>query len=280
MGLKLHAVTPRQGWTWLRDGLRLYFRRPFGFTGLFLIFLIGAMLLMAVPLVGGVLGMATLPLLTLGFMAATRAALRDESMGPMVFLAPLRRDAPGRGALLKLCLGYGVASVAVLMLSHWADGGAFERLQQAMAKADVGREELESALGDPLLLTGLLLRVGLIVAVSIPYWHAPALAHWGRQSATQALFSSTLALWNARGAFFVYSLGWTVAVALFGAIAAVLFSLLGLRQLVGAIGLPAGLIFSSAFYVSLWFSFVDSFGTEDDDGVRPEGETPATIPRA
>lgn len=262
----------------MRDGLRLYFRRPFGFTGLFLLFLIGAMLLMAVPLVGGVLGMATLPLLTLGFMAATRAALRNESISPMVFLAPLRRDAPGRNALLKLCLGYGVASVGVLMISHWADGGAFERLQHAMAQADATRQELEAALGDPLLLTGMLLRAGLIVAVSIPYWHAPALTHWGHQSATQALFSSTLALWRARGAFVIYSLGWTAAVSLFGAIAAVLFSLLGLRQLVGAIGLPAGLIFSTAFYVSLWFSFVDSFGTEDVDGARPGVETPTTSP--
>lgn len=275
MGLKLHTVAPRQGWTWIRDGLRLYFRRPFGFTGLFLLFLLGAMLLMTVPLVGAVLGMATLPLLTLGFMAATRAALRNESMSPMVFLTPLRRDAPGRNALLRLCLGYGVVSVGVLMLSHWADGGAFERLQQVMAKADATRQEVEAALDDPLLGTGLLLRAGLIAAVSIPYWHAPALTHWGRQSAVQALFSSTLALWRARGAFIVYGLGWTAAVALFGAIAALLFSLLGLRQLAGAIGLPAGLIFSTAFYVSLWFSFVDSFGTEDDAGVQPEAEAPA-----
>lgn len=280
MGLKLHAVAPRQGWTWMRDGLRLYFRRPFGFTGLFLVFLVGAMLLMTVPLVGGVLGMATLPLLTLGFMAATRAALRGERMSPMVFLAPLGRGAPGRNALVRLCIGYGVASVGVLMLSHWADGGAFERLQQVMATADATRQELEAALNDPLLLTGLLLRAGLITAVSIPYWHAPALAHWGRQSATQALFSSTLALWRARGAFVVYSLGWAAAVALFGAIAAVLFSLIGLRHLASAIGLPAGLIFSTAFYVSLWFSFVDSFGTEDDDVVPPEAEAPTNTDRA
>jgi hypothetical protein len=145
-------------------------------------------------------------------------------------------------------------------------------------QADVTRQEMEAALDDPLLLTGLLLRAGLIAAVSIPYWHAPALTHWGRQSAIQALFSSTLALWRARGAFFIYSLGWTAAVALFGVIAALLFSLLGLRQMVGAIGLPAGLIFSTAFYVSLWFSFVDSFGTEDDAGAQPGVDAQTTSP--
>jgi hypothetical protein len=280
MGLKLHAVTPRQGWTWMRDGLRLYFRRPIAFTGLFLVFLLGAMLLMTVPVAGGVLGLATLPLLTLGFRIATRAALRDEPMGPMLFVDALRPGSPGRGALLKLCLGYGLVSVGVLMFCHWFDDGAFERLQFTMANAQATRKELEAALGDPLLLEGLLLRAGLITVISIPYWHAPALVRWGGQSASQALFSSTLALWRARGAFLVYGLGWTVAVSLFGVIAALLVSLLGLRQLLGAIGLPAGLIFSTAFYVSLWFTFVDSFGSEDEASASMDMQAPTTSPPA
>lgn len=274
MGLKLQQVVARQGWTWMRDGLRLYFRRPLGFTGLFLVFLIAAMLLMTIPLVGGLIGMATLPLLTLGFMAATRAALRGETLSPLLFVSPLRRGAPGRAALIKLCLGYGAASVAVLMLSHWIDGGAFERLQAAMARPDAPRQELEAALGDAMLLPGLLLRATLVMLVSIPYWHAPALAVWGGQSANQALFSSTLALWRAKGAFLVYSLGWTVAVCLFGIIAALLFNLLGLRQLIGAIGLPAGLIFSAAFYVSLWFTFVDCFGDDIPDAAAADQPAP------
>lgn len=263
MGLKLQSVAPRQGWTWMRDGLRLYFRRPLAFTGLFLIFLIGAMLLMSIPVVGGVVGLSTLPLMTLGFMAASRAALRNEALGPQVFFAPLKSGAPGRAALIKLCVGYGLASVAVLMLSHWVDGGAFERLQVAMAKPDVPAKELEAALSDPGLLGGMLLRLTLVVLVSVPYWHAPALAVWGGQSASQSLFSSTLALWRAKGAFTIYSLAWTAAVAAFGVVAALLFSLLGLRQLLGLIGLPAGLVFSGAFYVSLWFTFVDCFGQDD-----------------
>ncbi len=260
----------------MRDGLRLYFRRPLAFTGLFMIFLIGAMLLMSIPVVGGVIGLATLPLMTLGFMAASRAALRNESLGPQLFIAPLKAGAPGRGALIKLCVGYGIASVAVLMLSHWVDGGAFERLQVVLAKPDVPASEVEAALSDPRLLSGLLMRITLMVLVSIPYWHAPALAVWGGQSANQSLFSSTVALWRAKGAFMLYSLAWTAAVTVFGIVAALLFNLLGLRQLVGLIGLPAGLVFSGAFYVSLWFTFVDCFGSDE---APPTTALPETLSR-
>lgn len=263
MGLKLQTVAARQGWTWLRDGLRLYLRRPLGFTGLFVVALIGVMLLMSIPVVGGVIGLSMLPMMTLGFMAATRATLRNEPMGPLMFIAPLRAGAPGRGALIKLCIGYGVTSVAVMMLSHWADGGAFEQLQNVLARPDAPAKEVQAALSHPQLLSGMLLRVVLVSLVSVPYWHAPALAVWGGQSAGQALFSSTLALWRAKGAFLLYSVGWMVAVAVFGMALALLFSLIGLRQYVGLLGVPAGLIFSTAFYVSLWFTFVDCFGSDE-----------------
>ncbi|MFO1220374.1 MAG: BPSS1780 family membrane protein [Burkholderiaceae bacterium] len=263
MGLKLQVVTSRQGWTWLRDGLRLYFRRPLAFTGMLVVSLVGVMLLLSIPFIGGFAGFAVLPLMTLGFMAATRAALRNEPMGPQMFVTPLRTGAPGRAALLQLCIGYGVASVLTLLLSHWFDGGSFERLQNVMAHPDAPVQEVQAALADPRLVPGMLLRATLIVLVSVPYWHAPALVVWGGQSAGQALFSSTLALWRAKGAFFVYSLGWMLAVAAFGMVLAVVFSLLGLRHVVGLVGFPAGLIFSAAFYVSLWFTFVDCFGSDE-----------------
>lgn len=263
MGLKLQTVAPRQGWTWLRDGLRLYLRRPLGFTGLFMVSLIGVMVLMSIPVVGGVIGLAMLPMMTLGFMAATRATLRNEPMGPMMFLTPLRAGAPGRGALIKLCIGYGLASVGVMLFSHWADGGAFEQLQNVMARPEASAKEVQAALTHPQLASGMLLRVVLVALVSVPYWHAPALVAWGGQSAGQALFSSTVALWRAKGAFLLYSVGWMVAVAVFGVLLALLFNLLGLRQFVGLLGIPAGLIFSTAFYVSLWFTFVDCFGSDE-----------------
>ena len=62
----------------------------------------------------------------------------------------------------------------------------------------------------------MLTRFGLAGALSIPFWHAPALVHWQGQSVGQALFSSTLALWRCKGAFFAYSLAWTAVIVIFG----------------------------------------------------------------
>lgn len=263
MGLKLHTVAPRQGWAWARDGLRLFVRRPMIFTGLFAMALLGVLILMTVPVIGGVLGMAFLPLLTMGFMLASRSALRGEAFGPGVFFEGLRGPATQRKAMLTLCLGYALASIAVIELAHAFDGGSFERLQVALSRGDAGRAAAEAELANPLLAQGMLLRLTLATLVSVPFWHAPALVLWGGQGAGQALFSSTLAVWRAKGAFTVYSLAWGVLVVLIGAAFAALFLLLDLRSLVGVLSMPLGLMFSAAFYVSLWFSFIDSFGTPE-----------------
>jgi hypothetical protein len=39
------------------------------------------------------------------------------------------------------------------------------------------------------------------------------------------------------------------------------------------------LALSSAFYVSLWFSFVDNFGSPDDDAPDSPPAEPASLPR-
>jgi hypothetical protein len=76
----------------------------------------------------------------------------------------------------------------------------------------------------------------------------------------QALFSSTLALWRSKGAFLAYMLAWIGVLLLFGLVSAVVFSLIGVPQLTGLIGVPAGLVFSTVFYISVLFTFTDSFG--------------------
>ena len=96
--------------------------------------------------------------------------------------------------------------------------------------------------------------------LSVVFWHAPALVHWGGQGVAQALFSSTVAVWRSKGAFFVYGLTWLAIVMVFGASVALVFGLLGARAVGSFLALPAGLLFSTVFYVSLIFTFHDSFG--------------------
>jgi hypothetical protein len=268
MGLRLHSVAPARGWAWLRQGLQLWLRRPLAFVGLFVFFLFSVLLLMVVlPFVGGPLGMALLPMLSLGFMVASRSLLAGGPVHIGQLVEGLRHPVRSqRRAQWLLCGAYALGTMLVITLSDWVDGGTFDALQREMAAAGADGKPsaaLDAVLADPRLVDGMLVRLGLAGLLSVPFWHAPALVHWGGQGALQALFSSTVALWRTRGAFSVYMLGWLGVMLAAGALFTLVSVLTGARQLLGLMTLPLGLAFSAAFYVSLWFSFNDTFGTDE-----------------
>ena len=269
MGLRIHPVKALQGWFWLRQGLLLWSRRPLAFIGLFVFFMFTVLLLMMiVPVVGGALGMALLPMLSLGFMIGSRSALAGGAVHVGQLADGLRHpERRRRHAQWLLCALYALGTLLVITLSDWVDGGMFEALQREMAQAsgdDKTSPALQTILSDPRLSQGMLVRLGLAGLMSVPFWHAPALVHWGGQGALQALFSSTVALWRTRGAFLVYLLGWLLLMGSVALLIALLASLTGARQLLGIMSMPLGLVFSAAFYVSLWFSFDDTFGASQD----------------
>src|SRR5512139_83466 len=230
MALTLRTVEPRQGFVWLRQAFATFFRKPLPFTLLFVVFLFAALVALSLPYLGGILVMMTLPMLSLGFMVATRSALDSGAVHPGQYLEPLRGPTPRRRALIQLCALYALATVAIVALSDAVDGGRFERLQVLMASGDDGeaeRAELAALLDDPRLMWGLIVRFGLATLLSIPFWHAPALVHWGGQGTMQSLFSSTLACWRTRGALLSYAMGWVAMVAAFSLAVGLLLGLLG-----------------------------------------------------
>lgn len=269
MGLRLQPVAPAQGWRWLRQGLQLWLQRPLSFVGLFVFFLFTVLLLMVlVPYLGGPLGMALLPMLSLGFMIASKSALAGGPVHIGQLAEGLRHPVRSqRQAQWLLCGAYALGTMLVITLADWVDGGTFEALQREMAAASADGKpsaRLDAILADPRLVQGMLVRVGLAGLLSVPFWHAPALVHWGGQGALQALFSSTLALWRTRGAFLLYLVGWMGVMLVVGVLFSLLAAITGASQLLGLMTLPIGLAFSAAFYASLWFSFADTFGSGPD----------------
>ena len=259
-----------EGVQWMRDAFRLFLRRPLPFAAMFVSFLLAALVATLVPVIGGVVMLMSLPLLSLGFMLGSRAARDDLPVHPGLFIEPLRSAQGRRKPLLTLCALYALCTVLIMSLSEWIDGGSFDRLQQLMAQGDAAQAELEAVLADPRLTWGLMTRFGLAGCLSIPFWHAPALVYWQGQGVAQSLFSSTLALWRCKGAFLMYSLAWTAVIGVFGAVIGLLFSLLDARQLAGVIAMPAGLMFSTVFYVSLLYTYEGCFSVTDTPLVLPE----------
>ena len=275
MALILKTVEPARGARWMGDAWRLYARRPLAFTALFAVFLFAALVVSLVPFLGGLAQMMSLPLLSLGFMVASQSALLDGPVHPRQYIEPLRTDARRRRALLLLCVGYGVAALLILWLADAVSNGAWGRLQALMAKGDAAPAQVDALLSEPGVTTGALLALTLGSLLSVPYWHAPALVHWGGHSVGQALFSSTLAVWRSKGAFFVYAMAWIGSFVVFAIAAALVMGLLGLPQLAAVLGVPAGLVFSAVFYVSLLFTFNDNFGGtpmagDDEVATKPD----------
>jgi hypothetical protein len=270
MPLLLKPVEASRGTRWIGDAFRLFARKPLAFTALFAVFLFAAMVVSLVPYLGAVVQMMSLPLLSLGFMVAGQSALLDGPVHPRQFIEALRGDPDRRRALLTMCLVYGVLAMCILMLADAVSGSAWSRLQLLMAKGEAAQPEIDALLSEPGVGTAVILAVSLGTLLSIPFWHAPALVHWGGQGVQQALFSSTVAVWRSKGAFFVYAAGWVGVVMLFGVLAAVLFAVLGVPQMAGVLGVPAGLVFSAVFYLSVLFTFNDSFG----GGVPPPETEP------
>jgi hypothetical protein len=263
MALSIRQAAPGEGVQWTRDAFRLFLRRPLPFTAMFVAFLLVALVATMVPVVGSVAMLMSLPLLSLGFMLGSRAAQNDLPVHPGLFIEPLRGERTRRNALLSLCAVYALCTVLIMTLSEWVDGGAFDRLQVLMAKGDEARAEMEAVLADPRLMWGLVTRFGLAACLSVPFWHAPALVYWQGQGVGQALFSSTLAVWRCKGAFLMYSLAWVGVIAVFGALVGLLFSLFDARQLAGVIAMPAGLMFSTVFYVSLLATYEGCFSQSE-----------------
>jgi len=280
MKLILKPVQARQGVQWVVQALKVFGRQPLGLAGLFGTFLFLALVLMLVPVIGGVVVLAAVPLLGLVMMMGTAAVVRGQRALPGLYLAPFRTDAVRRSRLMVLCAAYGALSLLVLLVSDAIDGGKLNELQELMAagRDDARtREDLQRLLADPQLLGGLYARVGLTALISIPFWHAPALVWWGQQSAAQALFSSTLAIWRSKGAFVSFVAAWVSLLGVSGLGLGLVLQALGLSGLMGVLAMPLGLTLSVIFYASLYFMFVQTFGTGEAGSERTDEDAPDEI---
>jgi hypothetical protein len=251
----------------VRQGFAVFFKQPLGFAALFATFMFVLFVSMLLPLIGSLLLLAILPLASLGFMIATRTALEGKFPLPRVFIEPLRRGRPRLVAMLQLGVLYALATALIMWFSDVVDGGALDKLMQTMSDSKAAPEALQEQLSDTRLQMGLLLRFGLAGLLSVPFWHAPALVHWGEQTAGKALFFSLMACWRNRSAFTVYALSWTALILLFALLSNLVFALLGQMQLVALAAMPASLIFSTVFYASLYFTFADCFEVDAADAV-------------
>jgi len=264
-GMKLRHVRARQGARWVTQGLQVFFRRPLAFCGLMLLCLLLAPLLL----------FAMAPLVSVGFMIATGQSLQGRFPLPGVFVEPLRISRRRLYAHMKLCLLYAAGISLVFWLARGIGGGAIDAVMQAVSAGKTSAEELEPLLSATDFQVARFVLLAGVAILSVPFWYAPALVHWGDLAAAKALFFSTMACWRNKGALAVYVLTWGGVALLSLVTAAAIFALLGQAQLIFVAITPAMLMFYAAFYASLYFTFVDSFEpSQPTTGDATPQETP------
>lgn len=262
--MRLQLVAPARGAIWVRQGFAIFFKQPLAFSAVFAVFMFALFVLALLPFVGTFMLLAGLPAATLGFMIGTRAAARGRSPLPTAFTEPLHTGRARLLALGQLGVAYATATLLIMTFSDFADGGTLDALLRVLSDPKTPPEKIAERMRDGQFLFGLVLRFGLAGLLALPFWHAPALVHWGGQAASKALFFSTVACWRNKGAFAVYALTWTGVITGFALLANLLLLAVGQVRLLGLLAMPASLLFSTVFYASLYFTFADCFVQDDD----------------
>jgi hypothetical protein len=273
--MKLQLVAPRCGLVWVRKAFQVFARQPLGFAALFAACLFVFLLLGLIPFVGTILLLVLPPAGSLLFMIASRLASEGKAPMPASIVALARAGRPRLVALLKLGIAYAAATFLVFWLAGVIDGGALEAFLESLPDAKTTPEVAAAHVGDPRVQLGLVLRLTFAAALSIPFWHAPALVYWGDQGWAKSLFFSSVALWRNKGAFALYGLGWLALWLLLLAIVSVGVGLFGPQRFT-LVATPLTLIFSTVFYASLWFTFADCFAPADADSAAPRDDPDTT----
>jgi len=272
--MKLLRAEPGEGIVWIRRAFQVFLQQPFGLAGLFSLCALVAYAVSWIPVVGGALLPVLAPAGSLVFMIATRRVVAGERPMPGALTTLKAAGRPRLVELLKLGVAYLAASVVAMLIFMAIDGGATASWMETVAgsaapsPAASAPAPATTPLPDARVLFSSLLRLVLLALLSVPFWHAPALVYWGRQSWAKSLFFSTMAIWRNRGAFVAYGLGWFGLSLVFAMVFSVLVALLGMPQ---SPSLVAVLVFVTAIslyltlmYTSLWFTVAGCFDIDAD----------------
>jgi hypothetical protein len=199
--MKLNSVSPKEGYTWIRQGIWLFKQNPLGFLMLVFMYVFVAQLAVLVPVIGIFAVLLLTPTLSVGFMTACRQAIQKERIRPSIYLAALQSTPIVRKRILQLGLVYAALILTLsFILSLVVD---FELLIPLMTNDKPITPEAIRQIYLILFFGGL-----LYIPVGMLMWFSPVLVAWADMPVPQALFSSAIACWANRGAFFLYIAIW------------------------------------------------------------------------
>jgi hypothetical protein len=252
--MNARLVQPARGVAWLAEGWRMFRATPFGWLVLVFTYLMGTMLLSALPLAGPIAMAVLVPAFSVGFMTASRAAWRRQPVDLTMLVAGFRERVPSQ---LVLGVVYGVGFFAAIYGSALFDGG---ELVHSLQRSRPG--EGEAADGFPV---GLLVAVLLYLPTMMLLWFSPVLVCWHGLTPAKALFYSVVAFWLNLRAFVVYAIALAALLFVVAGALTLLASALPARTTAATLQsliFPAALVVLPILFASYYASYRDVFGVE------------------
>jgi len=270
--MKLHIVPARTGMTWVKLGIRTFWKQPMALAALFFMTMASMSLASMIPLVGPAVALMLLPSATLAMMVAAAQASQGRFPTPAVLLVAFRTGQQRLRDMLVLGALYAACFLAVMGLSALIDGGQFAKVY--LGGAQLSKEVAE----DPAFQSAMWLSMVLYLPLSLLFWHAPGLVHWHGVPPVKALFFSIVACVRNFSAFLVYGLGWLGVFLLGGLVVALVSALLATAGLAasaaGGIMVGAALMMAAMFFTSVVFTFRDSYEPPSTPEPEPHHDTP------
>ncbi len=252
--MQARIVGASRGARWLGDGWRLYRAAPLGWLALVFAYWLLVTVVSLVPYAGLAAAAVMVPALSVGFMAAARAAERGSRV-ELGLLFDGFRQAPA--PQLALGVAYLLCLAAVIAASGFVDGGALARTLVTGGRP----EDIESGGFGAAAATAAL----LYAPVMMMFWFAPPLAAWHGAPPAKALFFSAAAFLMNWRAFVTY--GAACLAATFVLSGAMLLCAAALRVPPMALVTPVLVVLLPLLFASFYASYRDVFGAQRGDAV-------------
>lgn len=268
--MQLIEVPAKAGYVWFRQGIWLFRKNPLAFLTLFFTYLLVMTLVSQIPVVGGVLPLAFIPGVAVGFMAACRNTIAGKPVFPTILVDGFHSYGPVVARrLLVLGLLYVVAMALVLAGSALADGGMLLKVMLGGITMD------QDAIANSNIPLAVLTALALYIPVAMIFWFSPILAAWHDVPPVKAMFFSIVSCWRNRGAFVVFGALWfAVAITVSLGLSA-LMQALGAGDFAFAVLMPATMIVTTMLYCSFYATYRGCFGVQ-----TPETPDLPTTPAA
>jgi hypothetical protein len=254
--MQARIVSAARGAYWLVEGWRLFRAAPLGWVSLVFAYVLLTNLLTLVPVLGIFAALLVVPGLSVGFMAAARAAAKGGKVELAMLLEGFREQPRPQ---IGLGVAYLACSALVFGAMALADG---EGSLRAMLTGT--RKPQEIPMED--VLAPLLVAAAAYTPVMMLFWFAPPLAAWHSAGAAKALFFSFFACLMNWRAFLAYGALTALVAVVFPAVlltGVMLLSGGALRLQVMSLVFPLLIVLLPTLFASFYASYRDVFGADE-----------------